>query len=56
MRLSAVYTTEEIAALCEAERDSIKQVSLPRFGGRVTTNWVSAKLQEFRAELYEVSD
>lgn len=56
MRLSAGNTKAEVAALCEAERDEIEHLALPRYGAKVTTNWVVAQLRMLRDELVQVSE
>ena len=56
MRLTAGYTTAEIATLVEAERDQIEHLALPRYGAPVSTNWIGHQLKMLRDELEEVSD
>ena len=55
MRLSAGYTTAEVAAMVEAERDQIEHLTLPRRGLPVTSHWVAKELRDLRDELLDVS-
>jgi hypothetical protein len=56
MRMSAGYTSDEIAAIVEAERERLQHLPLPRFGQPVSRAWIAAQLHDLRAELREVSD
>ena len=57
MRIAAGYTSEEVAALIQAEVEhgEIAHLPLPARGRPVSRVWVLSQLAELRTELREIS-